>query len=217
MAKFSILSRYLRIAYVRMTLFTCGLNTTGRQRLMGFYRLWAPFYDWTCWLDPGYSRGLQRMVELTVDPNDHCIDIGAGTGLATVKAARRAKRVVAVDPSQAMLKRLHRKVVQLNLVNVDVRAGFLSDVVKPRETFECAISSFMLVHLSLEQRTALLREVGRLLKPGGKIGLFAAQGEVARCFQTSDEIIKELSNAGFHRIIVEGISDVYQLAQAEKP
>jgi SAM-dependent methyltransferase len=55
------------------------------------------------------------------------VDIGAGTGLLAVAAARDCRRVVAVDPSPAMLAFARRRAEAADVENIDfVEGGFLT-------------------------------------------------------------------------------------------
>lgn len=49
------------------------------------------------------------------------------------------------------------------------------------------------------------------------MGLFSAQGEIAATFETKDEIIKNLQAAGFQKIKIDDVSDIYRITTAEKP
>lgn len=48
------------------------------------------------------------------------------------------------------------------------------------------------------------------------MGLFSAQGEIASSFETKDEIVNNLELAGFNKIEVDDVSDIYRIVKAEK-
>jgi SAM-dependent methyltransferase len=83
-------------------------------------------------LDPSYVAGYDRKAgyevdedvellrRLGLDGGSTVIDLGAGTGLFAAAVARIARRVVAVDPSPAMLEHTRERGLEC------VEAGFLS-------------------------------------------------------------------------------------------
>jgi len=207
----------LRVIYIRATDLTHGYQGSAPARLRRFYRMWAPIYDLSIRLDPGYLRRLKQMVELVVRPGDVTLDVGSGTGLGTVHAASIAAKVVAIDPSREMTTRLEKKIRGRRLENVEVRHGCFPDALAPGESFDSVTSSFMLAHLDLEERSRAIMEMSRCLKRGGRLGLFAAQGEIASTFQTRAELGQQLSAAGLTNSNVMDLSDIYRITTATKP
>jgi len=205
----------LRTFYIRTTNLTHGFQEN-RTALDSFYKLWAPLYDLSVSLDSGYKRNLSRMVKRVVQASDCVLDVGCGTGLATLAAAKNAKEVVALDPSQAMLDKLAKKIGREKLRNVEVRNGFFPEGLEKGKTYDSVITSFMLAHLSPETRRAAVNSMFDLLAPGGRIGLFEAQGEIAPTFQTKKEIRTNLLESGFGDIGIEDVSDIYRIATAVK-
>lgn len=206
----------LRILYLRSTDYTHGYQESGAAQLLKFYRLWAPFYDLSVRLDPAYLRQLKNMVDSTVRPGDITIDIGCGTGLSTIYAASIAKKVTGVDPSHNMLAKLAKKIRKRNIKNIEIKYGYFPNVLKKQEKFDTVISSFMLAHLSPEERKHLIADTFACLKSGGRLGLFSAQGEIASTFPTGEEIKENLSLAGFQDIKVNDVSDIYRISTAVK-
>ncbi len=207
----------LRVIYIRTTDLTHGYQGSESANLLRFYRMWAPIYDLSIRLDPGYLRSLRHMVEMVVRPGDVTLDVGSGTGLGTVHAASIAAQVVAIDPSREMTTRLEKKIRGRNFGNVEVRHGYFPDALVPGESFDSVISSFMLAHLNLEERTRAIIEMSRCLNRGGRLGLFAAQGEIASTFQTRAEVEQQMSDAGLTNSGVMDVSDIYRITTATKP
>jgi ubiquinone/menaquinone biosynthesis C-methylase UbiE len=90
-------------------------------------------------LDPGYvarydaKSGVDTREELALlvanglGSYTTLVDLGAGTGRLAVAAASHCRRVVAVDPSPAMLVLARERASALRLENVElVEAGFLT-------------------------------------------------------------------------------------------
>ena len=208
--------RVLRIAHIRTTDLTHGFQGAGSKKLLRFYKLWAPIYEASVRLDPGYMRGLRRMVSLAVRSGDRTLDVGSGTGLSTLLAASVAAQVVAVDPSAEMSAKLRKKVRVRQIDNIEIRQSFFPDALMPGETFDSVISSFMLAHLDRPERERAMAAIFHCLEPGGRVGLFAAQGEIASTFQTRDEIEGCLAAAGFESWEVRDLFDIYRIVVATR-
>ena len=208
--------KLFRLAYINSTNFTHGYQGSGPAALLRFYRLWAPIYDLSVRLDPAYLRSLKRMVTSVVRPGDATLDVGSGTGLGGIFAASIAARVVAVDPSKEMIARLHNKIRNRRLENVEVRHGYFPDVLIRGESFDSIISSFMFAHLRREERARAITAMFHSLKRGGRLGLFMAQGEIAPTFQTRVEVEGHLSAAGFAGCKVIDLSDIYRITTATR-
>jgi ubiquinone/menaquinone biosynthesis C-methylase UbiE len=206
-----------RMAYIKTTGLTHGFQGSVPDKLLRFYRLWAPIYDLTVRLDPAYPGSLKRMVASVVRPGDTTLDVGSGTGLGTSAAASIAARVVAIDPSKEMAARLYKKIRIRNLENVEVRQGYFPDALLHGESFDSVISSFMLAHLERDERARAIIAMFRCLNAGGRLGLFSAQGEIAPTFQTRNEVEEHLSAAGFAKSEVRDVSDIYRITTATKP
>ena len=92
-------------------------------------------------------------------------DLGCGTGQVSAALAPFVQRVVAVDGSAAMLqaarKRLH------GLGNVDLRRGEIEAL--PIDDGRLDAATLMLVLHHIAQPSNALAEVGRVLKPGGRL------------------------------------------------
>jgi ubiquinone/menaquinone biosynthesis C-methylase UbiE len=94
-------------------------------------------------------------------------DLGCGTGQVSAALAPFVRHVVAVDGSAAMLqaarKRLH------GLDNVDLRRGDLESL--PIDDARLDAATLMLVLHHIAEPAGALREVARVLKPGGRLVL----------------------------------------------
>jgi ubiquinone/menaquinone biosynthesis C-methylase UbiE len=109
------------------------------------------------------------------------LDVGCGRGLLTVGAARRLTTggVVGVDVWQpGAISGNRRESVQENALiehvsgKVDVKEGDACSLPFADETFDIVLSNFVVHELkSRDQREAMMREVARVLKPGGNVAL----------------------------------------------
>lgn len=93
----------------------------------------------------------------------NALDLGAGTGKFTELLVRRAHDVVAVEPSQAMLAVLARKLPQV------------STHLAPAEAIPVATTSQDLVTVAQAfhwfDKEPACAEINRILRPGGILGL----------------------------------------------
>ena len=95
------------------------------------------------------------------------VDLGAGTGLFALAAARFAARVVAVDVSPTMVEAIRAK----DVANVEpVNAGFLS-YDHLGEPADFVYSRNALHHLPDFWKTIALTRIASILKPGGILRL----------------------------------------------
>ncbi len=77
-------------------------------------------------------------------PEETVLDVGAGTGRHTIPLARHAGRVVALDPSPAMLRFLREDATSQGLSNVDVIDGAWPDAAGQAPPADVVISAHVL-------------------------------------------------------------------------
>jgi demethylmenaquinone methyltransferase/2-methoxy-6-polyprenyl-1,4-benzoquinol methylase len=127
----------------------------------------APVYDamnrvMTAGLDQRWRRAT---VLETVRQGDRVLDACCGTGDLAVAARKAgAVSVVGVDFSQRMLERARRKAPELEWVSADVVALPFDDA-----RFDSAVVGFGV--RNVEDLEAALRELRRVLRPGGRLGI----------------------------------------------
>lgn len=200
-----------RKAYIRTTDL---LKVQSPERSRSLYKLWSRVYEPSVRLDPAYQRGLDRMVELTVRRGDRVLDVGSGTGLGTLAAAKRASEVVALDPSPDMMRHLEERLRRSGPKNVRTVLGSFPDALNDEAPFDSVISSFMVAHIPPAERRTMYRRMHERLAPGGRLGLFTARGEIAHSFPTIDETLGHLEALGFTSICVRELYDVYRIVTA---
>ena len=98
-------------------------------------------------------------------PENTVLDVGAGTGFLTEGAARRARRVIALDSSESMLSEARAKVGN----NVEFRIGDAEHIPLPDASVDCVIGNMVLHHCPHPELA--VREMGRVLVPGGRFVL----------------------------------------------
>jgi SAM-dependent methyltransferase len=100
---------------------------------------------------------------------DRAIDLGAGAGHAALALAPHVARVDAIDPTPEMLAVAARLAAERGIGNVAWSEALADALPFPAATFDLAISRFSIHHWP-DPRGAL-REVARVVRPGGRIVL----------------------------------------------
>lgn len=98
------------------------------------------------------------------------VDIGAGSGMDTFLAAKavgESGRVIAVDMTDAMLKRGRENVTLTGMTQVEFRKGFAEALPLDDGTVDLVISNGV-INLCPD-KTAVFTDAFRILKPGGRL------------------------------------------------
>jgi ubiquinone/menaquinone biosynthesis C-methylase UbiE len=134
--------------------------------------VFLPLYDPIVSL-MGFDSARRELISGTaVEPVHHVLDIGCGTGTLVVELKRRygPAQVVGLDPDPQALRRARIKAARA-AVSVKLDQGFAGELPYKQDSFERVFSSFMFHHLDKQERENMLREVLRVLKPGGSFHL----------------------------------------------
>jgi ubiquinone/menaquinone biosynthesis C-methylase UbiE len=130
------------------------------------------------WLLPLYDPvaklfGMEKAKRALLDqamlrPQSRVLDIGCGTGsfCILVKRLHPDIYIVGLDPDPKALARATRKAKQAG-VDLQFDEGFSESLPYGDATFDYLFSSMMFHHLELNVKEKTLREVRRVLKPGG--------------------------------------------------
>ncbi len=98
----------LRTAYIQGT--TVVKLMPSERAIQLYYKYRRKSYDLQWSLDPGYRKGLRKLVELAVEDGDAVLDVGCGTASASVVAAPKCKTIVGIDLSPDMIELGHAKI-----------------------------------------------------------------------------------------------------------
>jgi ubiquinone/menaquinone biosynthesis C-methylase UbiE len=110
--------------------------------------------------------------ELLAHAGGNILEIGFGTGLNLPFYPPHVRKLTTVDPNVGMYRRARRRIKQAG-IEVDRRPLGGEQLPFEGGTFDCVVSTFTLC--SIEEVAGALREVYRVLKPGGKF-LFLEHG-----------------------------------------
>lgn len=149
------------------------MDTTHRTYLPAAGHDWMlPLYDPLVRLLGGDQARRALLDQAALEPTGRVLDVGCGTGTLIVMIARQHPnvRVVGLDPDPKALARAERKAQQA-AVSVQLDRAFSDALPYPDDSFDRVFSSLMLHHLEAEQKQKTLREVRRVLKPGGSLHL----------------------------------------------
>jgi arsenite methyltransferase len=147
------------------------------------------------------------------------LDLGSGGGIDVILSARRvgpAGRAYGLDMTDEMLALARRNAADAKVDNAVFLKGVIEEIPLPSESVDVVISNCV-INLSTD-KPAVLREIGRVLRPGGRIGISdvvaedhldpgerAARGSYVGCIAgalSKGEYERGLVAAGFEQIDV---------------
>lgn len=132
------------------------------------YQRIAPFYDL---LDLPFEYGRYRGIrpQLFEGMSGRILDAGVGTG-RNIASYPQGAEVVGIDLSDAMLARARRRAEALGR-KVELRRMDVTRLDFPDQSFDGAVASFLFCVLPNELQVPALREIERVVKPGGTVRL----------------------------------------------
>jgi SAM-dependent methyltransferase len=133
---------------------------------------------WQAQLAPAQAR---LLAQAALQPGEQVLDVACGTGLVTLRAAHGVGpqgRVCGVDLSERMVQAAARRARASDLPNLQLERMDAEQLGLADASFDAALCAFGLMYLPEPERA--LKELMRVLRPGGRLGL-AVWGERARC------------------------------------
>ncbi len=137
-----------------------------------------------------------------------CADIGCGIGFYTLPIAeqwRNSRKIIAVDRSTPALEELDKRVDNLELTNVQILQT-VSDRI-PIEDASIDLVNLGNVYHEVKGRLAFLKEIHRILKPGGTLLLIdwdpeedLGVGPPIGDLIPRDQVLQNLGFAGFTNV-----------------
>ena len=105
-------------------------------------------------------------------PGERVLDVACGTGLVTFDAARAVGpigRVLGIDLSGGMVDAARRHAADRQATNVDFARMDAEALALPDASVDVALCALGLMYLPAPERA--LRELRRVLRPGGRLGI----------------------------------------------
>jgi len=103
---------------------------------------------------------------------ERVLDLGSGGGIDVLLSAKRVGptgRVFGLDMTDEMLTLAQRNIAQAGATNVELLKGNIEAIPLPADSIDVVISNCV-INLAAD-KPAVFREVARVLKPGGRIGI----------------------------------------------
>jgi SAM-dependent methyltransferase len=112
------------------------------------------------------NTGRLRFLAKRIGAGEKVLDIGIGNGTFERLAKSRGAEVFCLDPSAESIERAKR---ELNMDSEHAKCGYSQAIPFSDSLFDAVVMSEVLEHLSDEISEPTLREVKRVLKPGGRL------------------------------------------------
>lgn len=183
-----------------------------QARLRG--KVWTFLTDRGVFAQAGIDPGTRLLVEsMRIEPSDHVLDLGCGYGPIGLVAARLAGegQVVLVDVNERAVNLAAQNARRLGLRNVEVLVGDGTQPVADR-LFDVVVTNPP-IRAGKATLRRLIREVHRILRPGGRFYFVArtAQGArtLAKDVETVFGLVREVAQAVGYR--------VYEAVREESP
>jgi len=145
---------------------------------------------------------LQPMLEAgELEGPERVLDIGCGPGHTALLFATRAKEAVALDPTQSMLDQARALAQERGLDNLSFECASAEAIPFPDDSFD-RVTSRQSAHHYPDVRAAL-REVARVLRPGGRFVLvdtFAHEEPHFDEFLNRIELLRDPSHVRDYRV-----------------
>ncbi len=105
-------------------------------------------------------------------PGERVLDLGSGGGIDVLLSARRVGptgKAFGLDMTDEMLALAQRNAAEAGATNVEFLKGQIEAIPLPAASIDVVISNCV-VNLAAD-KTAVFREIARVLRPGGRIGI----------------------------------------------
>ncbi len=103
---------------------------------------------------------------------ERVLDLGSGGGIDVLLSAKRVGptgRVFGLDMTDEMLTLAKRNIAEAGATNVELLKGNIEAIPLPAASIDVVISNCV-VNLAAD-KSAVFREIARVLKPGGRVGI----------------------------------------------
>ena len=151
---------------------------------------------------------------LDIKPKDAILELGCGPGYALTIASKRASlgKVCGIDNSSTMVQQARkRNRHSIELGRVQIHQGTF----RPLPFLDSSIDKILAVNVIYfwNDAHAILKECRRVLRPGGKIAIYATDAATMRNWKfasndthilyTSNKLVEILEQSGFHQFVIK--------------
>jgi ubiquinone/menaquinone biosynthesis C-methylase UbiE len=159
-----------------------------------------------------YQEVVKRHCDAMASPAvKRVLDLGAGTGNVSLPLANGGKEVVAIDSSRAMLARMRDKSSASRLENLTIIEDTAESLpYLPDASFDGV--TVLLALFDMQSRLAALRELQRVLRPGGMLILT----EPKKCFQV-EQLMASAEEWMISRRIRDRLADDWHTIESVAP
>jgi SAM-dependent methyltransferase len=105
-------------------------------------------------------------------PGERVLDLGSGGGIDVILSARRVGptgRAIGLDMTDEMLDLARRNATEAGVDNVEFVRGTIESIPLPGASVDVVISNCV-INLAAD-KAAVFREIARVLRPGGRVGV----------------------------------------------
>ncbi|HKR06919.1 MAG TPA: class I SAM-dependent methyltransferase [Bacteroidia bacterium] len=157
----------------------------------------AAWYRWSPTLNKWLGKATEKMLEMAgIKNGDHVLDIAAGAGeqsITTAKKVGASGYVLATDISSNILEYAKQMAQQAGANNIETKVMDGENLTLEDEKFDAVISRVGLIYFPDQQKA--LKEMLRVLKPGGKIAAIVySTPEKNKFFSVPVSIIRNRAN-----------------------
>lgn len=145
------------------------------------------------------------------------MDLGAGNGYLSRTVAGYVKKVIAVDISAEMLRELVKKAGDEGIANIEALESDGCDVPVENASIDLVCANMYLHHI--EDPEQAVKEIGRVLKPKGKVFLADLKEHSNRDLKekmhdvwqgfAAEDIKEWFGKYGFKEIVLESLSGIF--------